>query len=111
MTGQNRCCERLATSAQDRRPRAPRPHSYYKDHSSIGYYLNRSRRDVGMNQWLFDQINAFARATPWLHGAARAYAGFGVVLFAGLLLAGWWIARRSGEVARVAAAITAGGAT
>jgi membrane-associated phospholipid phosphatase len=64
-----------------------------------------------MNQWLFDQTNAFARATPWLHGAARAYAGFGVVLFAGLLLAGWWIARRTGEVARVAAATTAGGAT
>ena len=64
-----------------------------------------------MNQWLFEQINAFAKATPWLHGAARAYAGYGVALFAGLLLAGWWIARRSGEVSRVAAPITAGGAT
>lgn len=64
-----------------------------------------------MNQWLFGQINAFARATPWLHGAARAYAGYGVVLFAALLVAGWWIARRSGEASRVAAALTAGGAT
>jgi undecaprenyl-diphosphatase len=64
-----------------------------------------------MNQWLFEQINAFAKATPWLHPVARAYAGYGVVLFAALLLAGWWIARRSGEVARVAAAVTAGGAT
>lgn len=64
-----------------------------------------------MNQWLFEQINAFARATPWLHGAARAYAGYGVVLFAALLVAGWWIARDSGEVSRVAAAVTAGGAT
>jgi membrane-associated phospholipid phosphatase len=64
-----------------------------------------------MNQWLFDQINAFAEKTPWLHAAARAYAGYGVVLFAALLLAGWWIARRTGEVSRVAAAIAAGGAT
>jgi membrane-associated phospholipid phosphatase len=64
-----------------------------------------------MNQWLFEQINAFAKATPWLHDAARAYAGYGVALFAALLLAGWWIARRSGQVSRVAAAITAGGAT
>jgi undecaprenyl-diphosphatase len=64
-----------------------------------------------VNQWLFDQINSFAQATPRLHAAARFYAGFGVVLFAGLLLAGWWIARGTGEVARVAAAVTAGGAT
>lgn len=64
-----------------------------------------------MNHWLFEQINAFAKATPWLHGPARAYAAYGVVLFAVLLLAGWWIARRSGDVARVAAAVTAGGAT
>jgi undecaprenyl-diphosphatase len=64
-----------------------------------------------VNQWLFEQINAFARATPWLHGTARAYATYGVVLFAGLLLAGWWVARRAGDVTRVAAALAAGGAT
>jgi undecaprenyl-diphosphatase len=64
-----------------------------------------------MNQWLFEQVNAFAKATPWLHSAARAYAAYGVVLFAALLIAGWWIARRAGDVSRVAAAITAGGAT
>jgi undecaprenyl-diphosphatase len=33
-----------------------------------------------------------------------------VVLFAGLLLAGWWVARRAGDVSRVAAALAAGGA-
>ncbi|QNE21322.1 phosphatase PAP2 family protein [Kribbella qitaiheensis] len=64
-----------------------------------------------MNHWLFEQINAFAKATPWLHTPAQIYAGYGVVLFAFLLLAGWWIARRTGDVSRVAAAITAGGAT
>ena len=62
-----------------------------------------------MNQWLFERISAFAEATSWLHG--RASAGYGVGLFAGVLLGGWWIGRRSGEVGRVARAITAGGAT
>jgi undecaprenyl-diphosphatase len=55
---------------------------------------------------LFGEVNEFARATPWLHGPAVAYANYGVVVFALLLLAGWWIAR--GQEARVmAAALTA----
>jgi len=64
-----------------------------------------------VNQWLFEQINAFARATPRLHAAAKFYAEFGVVVFAALLVAGWWTAWRTGEVPGIAAAITAGGAT
>jgi undecaprenyl-diphosphatase len=50
-----------------------------------------------VNDRLFDEVNQFARATPWLHGALLAYASYGVVLFAALLLAGWWIARRRGS--------------
>jgi membrane-associated phospholipid phosphatase len=49
-----------------------------------------------MNQRLFSDINNFARATPWLHAILLGYAAYGVVLFAVLLLAGWWIARRRG---------------
>ncbi|MDX3004653.1 phosphatase PAP2 family protein [Kribbella solani] len=64
-----------------------------------------------MNRWLFGQINEFAEGTPWLHGPAQAYANYGVVLFGVLLVAGWWVARRSGQVTGVAAAIAAGGAT
>ncbi|MFF0345970.1 phosphatase PAP2 family protein [Kribbella sp. NPDC004875] len=64
-----------------------------------------------MNHWLFRQINAFARATPWLHGPAQVFAAYGVLLFAALLLAGWWVARRSGRMVGVAAALCAGGAT
>lgn len=64
-----------------------------------------------MNETLFDQINAFARATPWLHAVITAYAGYGVVVFALLLGAGWWVARHSGEPRRVAAAVCAGAAT
>jgi membrane-associated phospholipid phosphatase len=64
-----------------------------------------------MNHWLFEQINALARATPWLHPIAHLYAGLGVVVFAALLLVGWWLARQTADVSRVAAAIAAGGAT
>jgi membrane-associated phospholipid phosphatase len=64
-----------------------------------------------LNETLFDQINAVARATPWLHGVITAYAGYGVVVFALLLGAGWWVARRSGEPRRVAAVVCAGAAT
>ena len=42
-------------------------------------------------------VNRFARATPWLHAPARLFALYGVVLFAGLLPAGWLLARRRRE--------------
>jgi membrane-associated phospholipid phosphatase len=64
-----------------------------------------------MNTSLFDQINAFARATPGLHGVITTYANDGVVVFALLLVAGWWSARRSGEPRRIAAVVCAGAAT
>ncbi len=51
------------------------------------------------NTSLFLTVNGFARSTPWLHGP--------LVLFAGLLIVGWWIARRDGEPAKVAAAVWA----
>ncbi|NKQ56070.1 phosphatase PAP2 family protein [Amycolatopsis sp. K13G38] len=53
-------------------------------------------------------INAFARATPWLHGIMYGYATYGVALFAVFLVAGLWLARRSGDPARMAAALWAG---
>jgi len=64
-----------------------------------------------LNETLFDQINALARATAWLHGVIIAYVGYGVVVFALLLGAGWWLARRSGEPRRVAAMVCAGAGT
>jgi membrane-associated phospholipid phosphatase len=64
-----------------------------------------------MNDTLFEQINALARETPWLHSVITAYADFGVVVFGVLLVAGWWIARRSGQAERVAAVVCAGAAT
>lgn len=59
------------------------------------------------NTSLFLSVNSFARATPWLHGPLALYAGYGLVVFAGLLVAGWWIARRDGDPTMMAAALWA----
>jgi len=42
---------------------------------------------------LFSRINRFAIDTPWLHGPSTLYASAGLLVFAGLLVAGWWLAR------------------
>ena len=59
------------------------------------------------NTSLFLSVNDFARSTRWLHGPLVLYAGYGLVVFAGLLVAGWWIARKAGDPARMAAALWA----
>ncbi len=56
---------------------------------------------------LFYAINHFARDTPWLHPVVSAYAGYGAVLFGGLLVGGWWIARHDDDRARMVAAVWA----
>ena len=56
--------------------------------------------------WFLD-VNSFARATAWLHAPLVAYARYGVVVFALLLLLGWWVARGSRDPARMAAALWA----
>lgn len=43
---------------------------------------------------LFLRVNDLAARTPWLHRPAAAYATYGVVLVAVLIVVGWWIARR-----------------
>ena len=64
-------------------------------------------RQMNPNTSLFLSVNDLARATPWLHGPLRLYADYGLVVFAGLLVAGWWIARRDGDPTRMAAALWA----
>jgi undecaprenyl-diphosphatase len=56
--------------------------------------------------WFLD-VNAFSRATGWLHAPVTAFAQYGVVLFALLLIAGWWTARRSADAAAVSASLWA----
>ena len=63
--------------------------------------------DLGWFRW----INALAVATPWLHAPVYDYATYGPVLFAVLLAAGWWVARRRGQAPLMAAAVWAPVAT
>lgn len=62
------------------------------------------------HEW-FRHVNDLSRHTPALHGPLRDYAEYGVVLFAGVLLVGWWLARRHfdepGGPQRMAAALWA----
>jgi undecaprenyl-diphosphatase len=55
----------------------------------------------------FPLINELARDTPWLHPVMIGYAEYAIVVFAALLLAGWWIARRSGDLNLLVAAVWA----
>ena len=56
---------------------------------------------------LFLQINAFARATGWLHPLMTAWADYGIVAFALLLVLAWWQARRRDDPSAMAAALWA----
>ena len=67
----------------------------------------RGTRVRALNAALFVMVNRFAMATGWLHGVGVAYAADGLVVFAVLLLAGWWWARTRPGVAAMAAALWA----
>jgi len=60
---------------------------------------------------VFRAINSFARSTSWLHGPMLAYATYGVVVIAAVLVGGWWLARREGRPSMMAAALWAPVAT
>lgn len=45
---------------------------------------------------LFLSVNDFARSTPALHVPATAYAKYGVLACAALMVIGWWLARSRG---------------
>jgi undecaprenyl-diphosphatase len=60
---------------------------------------------------MFRSINEWARDTPWLHGVVKAYASYGVILFALLLLAGYLVGRQQRSPRQIAAAVWAGIAT
>jgi undecaprenyl-diphosphatase len=64
-----------------------------------------------VNGYGFRQVNDFAKATPWLHAFISGYANCGVILFAALLVVGWWMARRSRQISSVAAVACAVAAT
>jgi membrane-associated phospholipid phosphatase len=77
-----------------------------------GAPVPRSSGAHGLDKRLFLDVNQFARDTGWLHAAMLAYAVDGaIVLFALLLITGWWLARRQGSARAVAASVWAGAGT
>ncbi len=73
----------------------------------VASHLAESAEDTapGLARRSFLDVNDFARHTGWLHQPAELYAADGVVLFALLLIVGWWLARRSGSTRLMAAAL------
>src|SRR4051812_37943928 len=55
----------------------------------------------------FLHLNELAQHTPGLHAPLRFYARYGVLLFAGALLTGWWTARANPNPRTMAAALWA----
>ena len=60
-----------------------------------------------LSDTLFLRANDFAPDSTWLHGPATAFARYGVVVFAGLLLLGVWRLRGAGGT-ELASAVWAG---
>ena len=56
-----------------------------------------------LDDQLMTVVNDLARHTGWLHGAVLGYAGYGIVIFAVLLLAGLWLRRAAPDRALAAA--------
>ncbi len=63
-----------------------------------------------MDRDIYRWVNRLADRTTWAHGFFRFYANFGVVLFAGLLLAAFLDGRRHGHTIEVAGSVWAGAA-
>ena len=61
--------------------------------------------DASSYRW----VNDLADRTAWAHTVVRGYAVYGLALFAALLLAGWWRARRADDPARAIGAVVAAG--
>lgn len=60
-----------------------------------------------LQERLFSGVADVTRHTGWLHGFFELYARYGVVLFALLLLAGWWVARGQADARLLARALWA----
>jgi undecaprenyl-diphosphatase len=63
-----------------------------------------------MDSSLYQWINDLQGRSSWAHGPMTFYADWGIVLFAGLLLVAFLVARSCGDLEGVAGSVWAGGA-
>ncbi|HVX47279.1 MAG TPA: phosphatase PAP2 family protein [Mycobacteriales bacterium] len=56
----------------------------------------------------FRVVNDFAKSTGWLHEFMADWATYGIVLFAAVLLYGWWRSRQAGDLRTQAGLVWAG---
>lgn len=61
-----------------------------------------------MDGALFRIVDRFAERTGWLQPPAVAFAKYGIVAFALVLLVGWWLGRQRPELTTVAAVVCTG---
>lgn len=61
-----------------------------------------------MDMDLYLWVNRLSARTGWAHGFAKAYADYGIGLFAILLLVAWWKARATSDVKAVSTVVWAG---
>lgn len=71
--------------------------------TAAGYPVPHTSGARGLDETIFSDINHFAVITGWLHTPMSYIADYGIVVFALLLLAGYWTARRGGTTAMAAA--------
>jgi hypothetical protein len=57
-----------------------------------------------MDSGLYRDVNRFAVHTPWAHSFMKAFAVYGVGLFAVVVIAAWWCARSATDPPRTVAA-------
>jgi membrane-associated phospholipid phosphatase len=56
----------------------------------------------------YRQVTDFARRTPWLHSVMSVYDVVGIVALCVMVAAGWWIARRRGDLEAMTAVVWTG---
>src|SRR5438067_12590 len=93
-----------------RRPGRANPVSSTDSSAIVRGRRARPGKPEPMDASLYRAVNRLAARTGWAHPLFIAYAKYGVVVFAALLLTGWWLARRRADIDAIASVLWGGAA-